>query len=121
MNPVSKFISSLTPTSLKIAGFVAALTIGVLALAYCQGKSAGSADEIIDQQEREIETQRDVNEANEVSAESRVADTVISAQQEKELSDAIKATDDPDDRRVLRGCIILRQQGRDTSDLPACR
>jgi hypothetical protein len=27
---------------------------------------------------------------------------------------------DPDKQRALRGCLIMRQQGRDTKNIPAC-
>lgn len=102
-----------------IAG--AALLGIILTLAYCEGRDAGKQGEIVKQQDREIETQRDLNKANENAAGARVDQTATAAKQEKELIDALEATDDPDRQRVLRGCIILRQQGRDTSDLPACR
>lgn len=93
----------------------------LLTLAYCKGESAGSTGEIVKQQTREIETQRDLNTANEKAASTRVDQATLSAQQEKELTDALQATDDPDRQRALRGCIIMRQQGRDVADLPACR
>lgn len=93
----------------------------LLTLAYCKGENAGSQGEIVKQQDREIGTQRDLNKANERAASARVDSVDKAAKQEKELTDALQATDDPDRRRALRGCIILRQQGRDISDLPACR
>jgi len=99
----------------------AALFGGLLTLAYCKGESAGSKGEIVKQQEREIETQKDLNQASENAAANRVDDVKRAAQQEKELTDALEATDDPDRQRALRGCIILMQQGRDTSNIPACR
>lgn len=102
-------------------GGVALLLCLVLLLTYCAGRDDGKTGEVVKQQEREIETQRDLNAANEGAAGARVDQTAKAAQQEKELTDAIKATDDPDRRRVLRGCVIMRQQGRDTSDIPACR
>lgn len=93
----------------------------LLTLAYCSGEDAGKSGEVVKQQEREIETQRDLNTANEDAASARVKDAVEAIQQEKELTDAIEATDDPDTRRALRGCVILRQQGRNLADIPACR
>lgn len=100
----------------------AAALFGILlTLAYCKGESAGSQGEIVKQQDREIQAQRDLNTANEKAASNRVDQATISAQQEKELTDALQATDDPDRQRALRGCIIMRQQGRDVADLPACR
>lgn len=93
----------------------------LLTLAYCSGEDAGKSGEIVKQQEREIETQRDLNTANEDAASARVKDAVEAIRQEKELTDALEATDNPDRQRALRGCVILRQQGRDTSNIPACR
>jgi hypothetical protein len=93
----------------------------LLTLAYCEGRSTGKRSEIVKQQDREIETQRDLNTANESAASARVDQVVRAMQQEKELTDALEKADDPDHRRVLRGCIILRQQGRDIADIPACR
>lgn len=93
----------------------------VLSLTYCKGRDAGKLAEIQRQQAREIETQRDLNRANENAADRRISDAVRSQQQQKELDDALTATNDPDRQRALRGCTILRQQGRDTSHLPACR
>jgi len=99
----------------------AALVLALLTLAFCQGKQAGKSGEIVKQQGREIETQQDLGRANSNAAEARVNDAVKAAQQRKELDDAITATDDPDRQRALRGCVILRQQGRDTTNIPGCR
>ena len=102
-----------------IAG--AAVLLAVLTLTYCQGRSAGKSGEVIQQQKREIETQQDLGRANEKAGDQRMKDAERSTAQQKELTDALAATNDPDRQRALRGCIILRQQGRDTSHLPACR
>jgi hypothetical protein len=99
----------------------AALFGMLLTLAYCKGESAGKSGEIVKQQDREIETQRDLNDASENAAADRVEDATRAAQQEKELTNALEATDDPDRRRTIRGCVILRQQGRNLADIPACR
>lgn len=100
----------------------AALLFGVLlTLAYCNGRSAGRQGEVVKQQEREIDTQRDLGRANENAADARVEGATKAAQQERELTDALNATKDPDRQRALRGCAILRQQGRDTAHIPACR
>jgi hypothetical protein len=103
---------------LIIAGLIVAV---LLTLSYCSGHKAGKQGEIVGQQEREIETQRDLGKANEKAADRMLEDAAGLAAQEKELKDALEATTDPDLRRTLRGCIILRQQGRDTSHIPACR
>lgn len=93
----------------------------ILSVAYCKGQRAGKSGEVQRQQVREIETQKNINQANEQAADQRVADTVRAQQQQKELTDALAATSDPDRQRSLRGCLILRQQGRDISNISACR
>lgn len=101
---------------------IAAVVVAVLGLTYCQGQKAGKSGEVVKQQERTIETQQQVGAANENAAAARVSDATKAAQQEKELKDALAATNDPDRQRVLRGCLIMRQQGRLEKDLPArCR
>lgn len=100
---------------------IAALVAVVLTLTYCQGRSAGKSGEVVKQQKREITVQREVGAANENAATARVSDTTKAVQQERELKDALDATNDPNRQRVLRGCLIMRQQGRDTQNIPACR
>jgi hypothetical protein len=100
-------------------GIILALLLAALAI-YLVGRGDGKAGEVIEQQEREIEVQQDVGDANTNAAGTRVEDAVRSERQQKELTDALKATTDPDRQRALRGCVILRQQGRDTSRIPAC-
>jgi hypothetical protein len=100
---------------------IALVAIGILSLTYCEGKKSGKTGEVIQQQEREIETQEKLGEANVGAADRRVEDAKKAVEQEKELIDALKTTQDPARQRVLRGCIILRQQGRDTSSISACR
>lgn len=101
---------------------VAALVAAVLGLAYCEGHKAGKSGEVAQEQKRTIQTQQEVGKANENAAGARVADATKAVQQEKELKDALAATNDPNRQRVLRGCIIMRQQGRSDKDLPArCR
>lgn len=98
-----------------------AVILAFLLLAYCSGRKDGKTNEIVEQQERQIEVQENVNEANSTAADQRVDDAKKAAQQEKELNDAIKETSDPARQRVLRGCVIMRQQGRDTDTISACR
>lgn len=100
----------------------AAALFGImLTLAYCNGRSAGKQGEVVEQQEREIKVQQDLGRASGNAADQRVKDAVKTAHQERELSDALNSTKDPDRQRALRGCAILRQQGRDTKDIPGCR
>jgi hypothetical protein len=58
----------------------------------------------------------------ETAAEERAADTDTLRTQDRELSDARNHEgDDADTRRVRRLCVVMRQQGRDTSGLAACQ
>jgi hypothetical protein len=93
----------------------------VLLTAYCSGRKDGKTGEVVKQQAREIKTQEKLGDANTGAADQRVIDATKAVEQKKELTDALETTTDPDRRRVLRGCIIMRQQGRDTSSIPACR
>lgn len=95
------------------------IVAAVLGLTYCQGQKAGKSGEVVQQQKREITVQREVGNANENAASARVSDATVAVQQEKELNDALKASTDPDRQRVLRGCLIMRQQGRNPKNLPA--
>ena len=98
------------------------LVAAILGLAYCEGHKAGESGEVVQEQKRTIQTQQEVGSANENAATARVSDATKAVQQEKELKDALAATNDPTRQRVLRGCIIMRQQGRSLKDLPAaCR
>jgi hypothetical protein len=101
---------------------IAGLVILILSVTYCTGSKAGKQSEINDQLERTIETQKKVTDANENSANSRVQDRVTIEQQQKELDDAIsQSREDSITLRQRRGCLIMRQQGRDTSNLASCR
>lgn len=102
-------------------GGIALLAGALLLLSYCTGRSDGKSGEVVKQQEREIQVQQDIGKANENAATGRVEHATRAAQQKEELNHAIKDTNSPDRARALRGCIILRQQGRNTSDIPACR
>lgn len=107
----------------KIALYLA-IALGVLAivgLTYCTGRHDGKTGEVAKEQARTIQVQKDVGAANENAATARVADATKAEQQKRELQDALNITSDPDKQRALRGCIIMRQQGRDTKDIPACR
>lgn len=102
---------------LALAGVVAAILI----LTYCSGQHAGKSGEVVHEQARTIQVQQNVGKANDNAAGTRVADATKAAQQERDLKDALNATNDPDRQRTLRGCLILRQQGRNTANIPACR
>lgn len=118
------------PSWIAIKGFLSSkwpwlgagvVIIGILLLlSYCTGRSDGKKDEVIGQQQREIETQGKVGKANEGAADRRLSDYQYGAEQQKEIEDAVRNAKGPDDVRAQRGCVILRQQGRDTSRIPAC-
>jgi hypothetical protein len=98
---------------------LALLVAGILGLAYCEGHKAGKSGEVVHEQARTIQVQQEVGGANENASTARVADATKAVQQERELKDALNATNDPNRQRVLRGCLIMRQQGRNPKDLPA--
>lgn len=101
---------------------IAAAVAVLLTLTYCEGRKSGKSGEVVKEQARTIQVQQEVGNANENAAGARVADATKAAQQEKELKDALDASKDPARQRVLRGCLIMRQQGRATKDLPiVCR
>jgi hypothetical protein len=92
-----------------------------LLLAYCTGRSDGKSGEVIKAQDREIEVKTKVGDANENAAGTRVEDATKLQRQQQEIEDAVRNAKGPDDVRAKRGCVILQQQGRDTSAIPACR
>jgi hypothetical protein len=103
---------------LAIAGLVAV----ALTLAYCSGKREGRVDvEHKIEQANTKAVQRNAA-AGEKAAEARVADAQTVLEMKEELVDAVEATPDtlPSDRRIARGCVQLRQAGRDTDAIPAC-
>jgi len=106
----------------KVVFFGGIVLLALLAglAVYLLGRGDGKAGEQLGAAKREIQVQAQVGDANTNAAAARVEDAVRTEQQTKELSDALKATNNPDRQRALRGCVILRQQGRDTSGIPAC-
>lgn len=116
MIAIKEFLSSKWP---YIAATVVIIGLCLL-LAYCTGRSDGKKDEIIGQQKREIDVQQKVGDANENAADARVNDATKLQRQQQEIEDAVRNATGPDDVRAQRGCVILRQQGRDTTRIPAC-
>lgn len=102
---------------LAIAAAVLVLSVGL----YFLGKETGHTDAKFEGAKREIELRGDLQGASDNAAVERVKDAVTDQQQRKELDDALQATESSDKQRASRGCVILRQQGRDTSGIPACR
>ncbi|TFW14351.1 hypothetical protein EGY25_03910 [Brevundimonas intermedia] len=104
--------------------FAAAFVLGVLIVAVvvllntCAPRS--------DVRRVEANTRILVNDgtAKEAAAEERLTDTTTINYREKERANATATLPNtrPSDRRVRRGCVILRQQGAREADLPvACR
>lgn len=93
----------------------------VLTLAYCAGRSAGKGSEVADQQERTIKLQEDEARAAATAAADRLTDQLELDQQKDDLDAAIQDHENPDVLRARRGCLVMRQQGRDTAGIAACR
>lgn len=116
-------ITRFGPVAAKIIFFggIVALVALALTVTYCSGRSAGKTGEVVKQQAREIKVQAQVGDANTNASAARVDDAVNLQTQAQELKDATSNATSPADARVRRGCVILRQQGRDTSGIAACR
>lgn len=101
-----------------LAGVVILIAVGVI---YSRGFSAGKTGEVVKQVQRENEVQKQIIDVNEKAATDRVESETRLQEQAQELKDAQADAESLDDARRRRGCVILRQQGRDTSRIPACR
>lgn len=121
MIPLS-LITRFGPKGAKVV-FFGALLLAVLVVGlvvYAIGRGDGKQGQLTFELQREVKVQADVGDANTNASDARVEDAVESEQQQKELKDALDATQNLDRQRALRGCVIMRQQGRDTSRIPAC-
>lgn len=99
-----------------VFGTIAALVGVILLLTYC----ASGTHEKSKQDAATIKVQELGTKADDNAAAARVEDAKRSAQQQQELDNAIDNSLSPDDQRRRSGCVILRQQGRDTSHIPQC-
>lgn len=99
----------------------AVVLLACLGLSYCVGRGNGRSGEVTRQLERTIELEQDASKADAAAAEARLSDHLTISEQKKELDDAIARNEDADTLRARRGCLILRQQGRDTTALASCR
>lgn len=116
-------VNKFGPAGAKLAffgGIAVLIALGVL-LAYCSGRSDGKTGEVVKQQGRTIDTLQDLGNANGDAANQRIDDMLNASAQAEELKNATQADDSADRQRIRRGCVILRQQGRNTADIPACR
>jgi Flp pilus assembly protein TadB len=86
-----------------------------------KSEALGEAKAELAAAEAEIELLKLDADLKETAATEREADNDALRNEERELQDArTHEGDDADTRRIRRLCVVLRQQGRDTSDVPAC-
>lgn len=100
---------------------IGALAAVLMTLAYCQGQSAGKAGEKLEQAEAAAKIDATADKADAKAADARVDSAREAAAQAKELEDATRDAESPDDARRRRGCAIMRQQGFDTTQIASCR
>lgn len=98
------------------------LVIAVAGLIYWQGRSDGRAKADAARAVANVEAMKTNEAANSNAADARVADTEQVAELKEELTDAVAQVPDdvPDPVAVALGCQRLRNQGTDTTSLPAC-
>ncbi|CAN5370337.1 hypothetical protein BH09PSE1_BH09PSE1_17620 [soil metagenome] len=103
---------------------IVVLVFAVLLLGYCAvtgpGREARKVDAAV--AAANGKTQAVDTAAREVAADERLADALSTATTKQELSNAVANLPDarPSDRRIALACERLRQQGTDTTALPAC-
>lgn len=110
-----------TGAKLVFFGTIVAVLLLVVGGIYLAGHSAGKSGKVVKEQARMIDMIQKVGVANDNAAAARVDDAKRQDQQKQELNDALKNATGDDDARRRAGCVILRQQGRDTASIPACR
>jgi len=100
--------------------------VAVAAPCFLLGQCAGAAREKDRQAAAAavatVEALKTDRAAKEQAADERMADAEAVADLKEELTDAVAdlPDDEPSARRVALGCARLRNQGLDTSRLPAC-
>lgn len=92
-------------------------------LGQCDGRRSESARQDAARAAANVEVVKKDGDAKTVAATERATDTILTDQKHKELIDAVQTAPDsaPDAARVRLGCERLRQAGRDTTAIPACR
>lgn len=102
--------------------FLIASVIGLLLLfvAFSLGHIMGKKSAAMQLAKANVEALATASASAEVIAEQRVDDAELILRQEQELKDVQQGCASDADCRVRRGCVILRQQGSDTSGIPAC-
>lgn len=101
-----------------LAGVVILIAVGYI---YSRGVNAGKTSEQLKEAKNELEVVTKVEGANVSAADARVKDATVHQEQAQEIKDAVRDSKTLDDARRKRGCVILRQQGRDTTKIAACR
>lgn len=118
---MKEFLRALTPMSIAV---IAILIFTALALGYCAvtgpGREARKVDAAVAM--ANSKTQATDTAAREAAADERLADALSTANTKQELTDAVSKLPDarPSDRRIALACERLRQQGTDTTNVPAC-
>ena len=114
-------VSTAIGVAKKFWPLLVVLAIGlVFLLTYCMGQKSGEQRYENQRLEANQKVQQQKAAADTGAADQRVTDTSRIQQQREELRDARTTAPSPSDRR-RHGCVILRQQGKDTSRIPACR
>lgn len=102
-----------------------AVVLLALALAYCAATAPGRERRKVDAAvaSANAKTQTRDTAARETAADERLADARSVSDLKTELTHAVQNLPDdvPSDRRIALGCARLRNQGTDTTALPACR
>lgn len=113
-------ITRFGPTAAKaiVYGGIALMLTIAIGLFIWHERSIGAAGVIAKDQAATIQVQDQNAKAQDNAAAARVDATKREAQQQQELDNAIDNSQSPDDRRRARGCVVLKQQGVDTSRLP---
>lgn len=113
---------TLVPWWRALVGFAVAAPLFFL-LGQCDGRRSERAVADAARAEANVQAAKTDQAATSKAADERVADAAVVTAKERELVDAIADTPDtaPDAVRVRLGCERLRQQGTDTTAIPACR
>ena len=101
---------------------VALLLVGLLLLAYCEGKDAGGDAAYRPRLEGNVKAVEKKSEADTKAADTRVNDEVRAEKERAELKEVIEDAPDPAAaRRAYRACVRLQQAARASGrPAPAC-
>lgn len=101
---------------------IALLALLLAGLIYWQGRSDGRLKADAERAVANVEAMKTNEKANVNAADDRVADAEKVLELKEELTNAVAQVPDdvPDPVAVALGCQRLRNQGTDTTALPAC-